>query len=601
LFHFWLSHAGLFDSNRPITMETPDQPQKPKRFRWILVGLITLGVLVVIVGLSAPMVIRSYRDPMLGDWYSLRNLGQRLQLYAGENDGKFPDRLEDLEGYQGRWTYFPGFAPADPPDTIVAASSKAFSKADGTQMVGDGPHRMVLSLGGRTFLIEEADYQACIKEQQQSGWTGAKVDETKDAWRFLSDLAWHANDARVLEKEHEPGEISKLIHSLKHGDETTRWNAADALAEIGPLTPEVVPALLEALADSESGYLSAMGLAVMSLKDESIVPSLIEILRTKKGKESYWAAVALEEIGLENAKAAIPLMITELGSVGDIRITAAKALAGAGSDAAEAVPQLMKLTETGDSWDCKCAMIALGRIGPQAHETLGPLGAMFDSGHEYRMDIARALWKIDPAQSPRIVPVLIAKLESQWNPGGPNKQMNNDFFSAIELLGEIGPDAKAAIPILRMNLKGAAKFEAAWALWRIDTGLLVAMTPILASFMEISVTQPNRLDRLAQGSGLSRLDLHSGDTTFNSSVSSRMAALGALWQMHPGKREALSPLLVALLREWEQQKVLNELSPDTRTAIPALEDLSEKSNPPDLRILAKEALQKIKTTDPGRW
>jgi hypothetical protein len=582
-------------------METPEPPQKSKRFRWIFVGLITLGVLVVIAGLSAPMVIRSYRDPMLGDWHSLSNLRWSLQSYAGENDGKLPDRLEDLEGYHRGWTYFPGFAPTDPTDTILIASSKPFSKADGTQMVGDGPHRMVLSLGGRRFLLKEADYQASIKEQQQPGWTGAKVEETNDIWRFLSDQAWHRSEAQVSEKEPDPSEIPKLIRTLKSPDKNSRWNAADALAEIGPLTPEVIPALLEALSDSDSGYLAAMGLAAMSLKDESIVPSLIEILRTEKGEAAYWAAVSLKEVGLENAEAAITLMITELGSVGDIKVTAAKALAGAGPAAAEAVPRLIKLLATGDSWECKCAVIALGRIGPQARDALVPLGVMFDSGHDYQIDVARALWRIDPAQGPEIVPILVAELESQRNTGRPNNSMDNSFFSAMELLGEIGPASRAAIPILQINLQGAAKLDAAWALWRIDPGLLEAMTAILASFLETSVTQPNRLVRLAQGSKHARLDLGSNVTSFDYSVSSRMAALGALWQMHPGKREALTPLLVALLREWEREKVLNELSPDTRTAIPALEDLSGSSIPPDLRILARQALRKIKTTDPGRW
>lgn len=261
----------------------------------------------------------------------------------------------------------------------------------------------------------------------------------------------------------------------------------------------------------------------------------------------------------------------------------------------------MKLIGTGDSWECKCAVIALGRIGPQARDALGPLGAMFDSGHAYRMDVARALWKIDPSQCARIVPALIAELESQRNSSGPNKPMDNNFFSAMELLGEIGSEAKAAIPILRINLQGAAKFDAAWALWRIDAGLLESMTPVMTSFMKTSVTRPNRLVRLAQGSRLARLDFVSNDTSFDYSVSSRLAALGALWQMHPEKREALSPLLVSLLHEWEQQKILNELPPDTRKVIPALEDLLEKSNPPDLRILAMEALRKIKMTDPGRW
>ncbi|MEJ6579983.1 MAG: HEAT repeat domain-containing protein [Akkermansiaceae bacterium] len=50
-----------------------------------------------------------------------------------------------------------------------------------------------------------------------------------------------------MEKEHQASEIPELIHALKHGDKNTRWHAAGALNEIGPLSPKVVPALLEAL------------------------------------------------------------------------------------------------------------------------------------------------------------------------------------------------------------------------------------------------------------------------------------------------------------------------------------------------------------------
>lgn len=586
-------------------MQHTEKRPNPKRLQWILGGVGSLVVFAVIAGLLNPKDMRSFRDPMRGDWHSIGQLRWSLQTYAGENDGNLPERLEDfeaLDGYRLRWTYFPGFAPNDPPDTILVASSQTFSKADGTQMVGDGPHRMVLSLGGRRFILKEDDYQACIKEQQQAGWTSAKVEATtKDVWRFLSDPAWHASAERVAEKEHEPVEIPKLIHSLKHGDRTTQWQAADTLAEIRPVTPEVVPALLEALSDSEAGYLAARGLAVMGLNDESITPSLIEILQTGNDRAAYWAAVALEEVGLANAKEAIPLMIIKLGSAGDIKTTAAKALAGAGPEAAEAVPHLIKLTAAGDSWERKCAVIALGRIGPQARDALGPLGELFDSGHEYRMDLARALWRIDPTLSHRIVPVLIDQLEAQRNPGGANKKMNGDFFSAMELLGEIGADAQSAIPILQINLQGAAKFDAAWALWRIDAGLLVAMTPVLASFMGTSIPQPNRLDQVSQNSWLTRSYINSEEFLYDYSVSSRMAALGALWQMHPEKREQLSLLLVPLLREWEQSKVLNELSPATRTLIPALENFSEKSTQPDLRTLAREVLQKVRTTDPGEW
>jgi hypothetical protein len=109
---------------------------------------------------------RSKGDPILNEWHSLRNLSWSLQIYAGENEGQFPELLEDVESIPGQWRYFPGFSSVDPPDTILVASSKTFPGADGTHLIGNGPHRMVLSLGGRRFWLKETDYQACIKEQQ---------------------------------------------------------------------------------------------------------------------------------------------------------------------------------------------------------------------------------------------------------------------------------------------------------------------------------------------------------------------------------------------------------------------------------------------------
>lgn len=55
--------------------------------------------------------------------------------------------------------------------------------------------------------------------------------------------------------------------------------------------------------------------------------------------------------------------------------------------------------------------------------------------------------------------------------------------------------------------------------------------------------------------------------------------------MHPEKRQALKPLLVTLLRQWEQEKVLNELLPDCRATLPALHErttTSQSTQPPFL-------------------
>jgi hypothetical protein len=135
---------------------------------------------------------------------------------------------------------------------------------------------------------------------------------------------------------------------------------------------------------------------------------------------------------------------------------------------------------------------------------------------------------------------------------------------------------------------------AAWALWRIDPAFSDSVTPVLARFLAFN-PQPDRLDRL------SRVALSPRKDVFNTPFGPRLAAAGELWQMHPEKRDALNPFIVALLREWASDKVLKTLSPETRAAIPALEEIESHSPLPKLRLLARAALRKIATTDYGSW
>jgi len=178
--------------------------------------------------------------------------------------------------------------------------------------------------------------------------------------------------------------------------------------------------------------------------------------------------------------------------------------------------------------------------------------------------------------------------------------MDNDFYSAIDLLGEIGPKAQAAIPILKTNQRGGAWIHAAWALWRIDPVFSDAVTPLFVKFLA-SKTPPDRLDRMAQGSTFARRALAPREDIFGRPFGPRLAAARALWQMHPEKRDALRPFILALLREWGREKVLKELTPETRTAIPALTEIEKGSAQPKLQLLARAALRKIATTDYGEW
>jgi hypothetical protein len=485
---------------------------------------ILVGAVLVLAVFALPVfTTASFVDPLMRQTSLLKVLARALLEHASHNDGRFPARLEDLvhdslpAGYLKfhdlrtkepfDWIYFEGHSTSDPRGTILVASPKTFSKADGTRMVGAGAFRLILSTDGRTALLTEKDYQACIAEQKQPGWSSR--EETKEPWQFLSRF-----------RESKPATIR-------------RFETREPVSQQETAPP-----------------------------DEFTVTSLIKQL--EEGRSS-----------------------------------AAKAIGVIGPPARNAIPSLSASVANGEPWTIKCAAIALGRFGHEAREAVPALSAQFEGG-KYPIDAARALWKIDPAQGTQLVPKLVALIEEQRNENEPNNYMDYDFFSTVELLGEIGPEARAAIPILRVNLKGGAKAHAAWALWRIDPSLSEWLTPIIAEELNRS-HQPDRIDRMAQGSGLARFVLDSQRETFDLRFGFRLAATGALWQMHPDKRSELNPLIVVSLREWNAEEWPRELPPEARAAVPALETIEKISADPEIRSRAQAALRRIAAADYGHW
>lgn len=596
------------------------QPAKKSGKRRVAIWVAAVVVIgLVVAGLTAPMVIRSHKDPLLGEFYRLKNYGIILSDFAASNDGRLPKDLQELAAYSAKsqsgsitryhspktgvsadWLYFPGFASKDRPDTIVMASPATITKADETMYVEDGICRMILALDGRTAFLNETDYQKCLAEQVLDSWRNTDLSEPQFPWKFLSNPVWAHPEVPLPPAAPSAAKIRKQLIALKTGDGIERWNAADELAKMGPVSPEIVPSLLEALGDSEAGYLSAMGLATMSLKDDSILPSLVQAMKSKNAKEEYWAAVAIEEIGLVRVNDAIPLMAAALSRTGDdITVTAAKALAGAGPVAVSAVPQLLQVATGNDVWAKKCAIIALGRIGPQAREAIPKLVAMFHGETNFKIDVARAIWKIDPSQGVKIVAFLTDIIKSQRDKGGPNRTMDNNFFSALELLAEIGPAAIGAVPVLKSNLQGGARISSAWALVQIDPSLKESLTLVLADSLNPVHTVDDRIQRLATGrKGI----ISSVGQSTGVYPSDGLEACGMLWQIYPDRRDDLIPVIVALLCEWQKVRGLSAPSPDLRHAIPALEGLLEnRSLPEEVQMIAMEALQNFRTLDPGNW
>jgi HEAT repeat protein len=573
-------------------------PKPMQAWCWIVGGIVAI---LIFAGLTAPMVMRAHVDPLSSEWGTLQTMVYGLGDYAASNDGRFPAHLDDLDshpfpkfrdfrnGKRYDWVYFPGFTWNDRGDTILVAAPVAFSKADGTFRAEDEPSRIILTVDGRSLILEEKKYHEFVAEQSTAAWRNPVPVNSQDPWRFLDDPTWQQAPPPQDSAEPAPN-IPDLISRLESGDDTERRNPADDLGEIDDPPPEVASALIKALGDSRAGYLAAMGLARISIDDASVIAPIIETLRTGNGQAEYWAAVALRQIGLDRARDAVPLMTALLARNGDdIQVTAAKALGGLGPDAAVAVPALIAVLAAGDSWAVKCAVITLGRIGPQAHAAIPILKQMFDSGSDYRMDVARALWSIDPTIAPHLLPFLIDQVTSQRNTNGPNQPMGHSFFMAIELLGEMGPAAHSAIPALNDQLRGGARSDAAWSLWRIDPTLLDPMTEIIATALQSGNSRDDRFAKIPESTA--RYIYHY----------TALEAVGMLWQMHPDRRDALRPVLVHVLRVWHPKQGLDNFKGSARRAIPAIEEYLQNPDSDPLRKFASEALQDIRTTDHGEW
>ena len=112
------------------------------------------------------------------------------------------------------------------------------------------------------------------------------------------------------------------------------------------------------------------------------------------------------------------------------------------------------------------AAVALGVLGRDARPAVSPLihTALWDEDPAVRVEAAVALWKIDRNKGPLVIPALIKALAN-----------DNELICwiAADYLGQIGPEAREAVPALRQALRrpfkiGLIRKGVALALQRFD-------------------------------------------------------------------------------------------------------------------------------------
>jgi HEAT repeat protein len=158
----------------------------------------------------------------------------------------------------------------------------------------------------------------------------------------------------------------------------------------------------------------------------------------------------------------LPILVEALADADpDLRLLAVEVLAELEPDE-EALPALVAALDDPDRLVRIATVEQLVRFGTKAKAVLPALERwLTDEDERFRISAAAAISKIDPDQIDRMLPVLLAGLDSE-----------NSFWRGVaaEALGDLGEATAAALPQLRTLLQddcAGLRCDAAVAIWKI--------------------------------------------------------------------------------------------------------------------------------------
>ncbi len=287
-----------------------------------------------------------------------------------------------------------------------------------------------------------------------------------------------ARAAEALGKIGDPKAVPILIAALEREDDYVRMHAVWALETFGPKAKAAIPALVRVLKNDEAnGCFVAHALGAIDAEGIS-TPVLIEALGNESSEMRRFAAFGLSRMGRKagaaekalhdglrdsdlaariaaaeaywsvsgKADEAVGVLRSVLQAPHDwlVQMWAAGALAKIGPAAKAAVPELIACLKSDTPYVVSSSAEALGKIGPGAASAVPALTARLEQcDDDYcRVCIARALWRIN--RSERSLPLLQEVLRDPRN--------HMAISEAVEALGEMGPQAKESVPLLRSLL-----------------------------------------------------------------------------------------------------------------------------------------------------
>jgi alpha-L-fucosidase len=206
---------------------------------------------------------------------------------------------------------------------------------------------------------------------------------------------WQALEALGERPVKYPQLVPPLLQALADPDAEVRWRSEFVLGRMGP---EIEPTLRQGLdlREPEIRRGAAFALAGLGAKDVMVVSALQGALKEKDALTRCWATRALGQ-SAEDRYTASDLGRALSDPEADVRRSAVVALTQIGPRAAAAVPALVKLLDDNDRSLRWRAALALGQIGPAAKAAAPALvAALKDGDEDVRLRAAQALARIGP-------------------------------------------------------------------------------------------------------------------------------------------------------------------------------------------------------------
>lgn len=260
--------------------------------------------------------------------------------------------------------------------------------------------------------------------------------------------------------------LSAYEHVIRTSNEENRVSALKIIAQLGPTAQSAVPTVRKALKSSHGKVRRAAAFCVLSVvgEDDEAITVMSELLRNGNS---------------------------------EIRRAAASDLWVVGIPARGCVSALVEATQDADNEVRRQAVKALGRIGHVSGDvSRGPLKLLLgEEASVLHVDVARSLWQLDEPV-PSFLPTLIKLVESsELKPYSSNEADGAAWEryavrQAMSLLAEIGPESKAALPVLMkaaLSKQLGAKLAAVEALGAIGPEARPALDVLATALHDPSV------------------------------------------------------------------------------------------------------------------